>query len=135
MFYSDHLSINQESQTPYEKVVRLSRIQPGEHIILKNILFKNNSFELDSSYLTELDQAVLLIKRNPKLQFEISGHTDNSGTVKYNLKLSQQRAKMVYDYFIAKGIDRKRLTYMGYGQTCPISSHNNENRRTELLVK
>lgn len=135
LFYSDNIALSQANKTPFEKEILLSMIAQGERIILKNVLFKINSFELDTTFTAELDKAITLIKANPKLQFEISGHTDRIGTVAHNQQLSEQRAKVVYDYFIAQGVSSEKLTYKGYGQSCPISDNNNENRRTELLVR
>lgn len=135
LFYSDNIALSEATETPFIKEILLSRIRQGERIILKNILFKHNSYELDTHFTTELDKALSLIKANPKLQFEISGHTDNVGSKEYNQQLSEQRAKVVYDYFIAGGVSSEMLTYKGYGQSRPISDKNDENRRTELLVK
>ena len=135
LFYSDNIALSPEMATPVIKEIMLSQIKSGEKIILKNVLFKNDSYELDTHYTAELDKAIALIKANPKLQFEISGHTDNVGSEAYNQKLSEERAKVVYDYFISQGVNAEKLTSKGYGQSQPISDRNSENRRTELLVK
>lgn len=135
LFYSANIALSEDTETPFEKDILLSHIQRGEKIVLKNILFKHDSYELDISYTAELDKAIALIIANPKLQFEISGHTDNLGSETHNQKLSEQRAKVVYDYFISEGIDAQQLSYKGYGQSQPVSNRNKENRRTELLIK
>ena len=80
-----------------------------------------------------------VLTENPSLRLEIGGHTDNVGTAAYNLKLSQDRAKSVYDFLIFKGINEKRLTYKGYGLTEPVESNDTEtgrarNRRTEVKI-
>ncbi|MEY3237511.1 MAG: hypothetical protein RI883_1612, partial [Bacteroidota bacterium] len=59
---------------------------------------------------------------NPTLSIEIGGHTDTRGDDKDNLKLSNDRAKAVYDYIIAKGIVAKRISYKGYGESKPVIS-------------
>ncbi|MDA3854140.1 MAG: OmpA family protein [Bacteroidales bacterium] len=135
LFYSENIALSQNTDTPFEKEILLAAIKSGERIILENVLFKVDSYELDTSFTAELNKAIALIKANPKLQFEISGHTDNVGSIEHNQKLSEQRAKVVYIYFIAQGVAPEKLSYKGYGQSRPISNNNNENRRTELLVR
>ena len=73
------------------------------------------------------------------MKIEIDGHTDNVGSDSYNLQLSQNRAKSVYDYLISSGIPDNRLSFKGFGKTLPIASNENEqgrsaNRRTEFKV-
>ncbi len=88
-----------------------------------------------------LDQAVEILKRHPELTVEVAGHTDSRGAADFNQKLSQTRAKTVYDYLIEKGIDAKQLEGpIGYGESKPIASNDtdagrDQNRRTELNVK
>ncbi|NJO91598.1 MAG: OmpA family protein [Chloroflexia bacterium] len=73
------------------------------------------------------------------LSIEIQGHTDNQGTEAYNLKLSTNRAKSVYDYLLKSGIKKEKLSYKGYGFKIPKASNLTEegraqNRRTEFKV-
>lgn len=88
-----------------------------------------------------LDQAVEILKRHPELTVEVAGHTDSRGPADFNQKLSETRAKAVYDYLIGKGIDAKQLEGpIGYGESKPVASNDTnagreENRRTELNVK
>ncbi|HIE15917.1 MAG TPA: OmpA family protein, partial [Bacteroidales bacterium] len=82
---------------------------------------------------------ISFLKKNPTVSIEISGHTDNKGSVEHNKILSRNRAKTVYDYLIANGIDYNRLTYKGYGFDKPIADNSNEagrklNRRTEFKI-
>ena len=110
-----------------------------ERIVLKNIFFDTDKFDLKSESTVELQKLIDLLTINPKLKIEISGHTDNQGAKTYNQTLSQNRAKSVYDYLISKGIPASRLSYKGYGDTIPIADNNTEegrrlNRRTEFKV-
>jgi OOP family OmpA-OmpF porin len=88
-----------------------------------------------------LDQAVEILKRHPELTVEVAGHTDSRGADDFNQKLSESRAKAVYDYLVEKGIQKKQLEGpIGYGESKPIASNDtdagrNENRRTELNIK
>jgi outer membrane protein OmpA-like peptidoglycan-associated protein len=106
---------------------------------LKNIQFELNSFKLKNVSLVELDKLYQLLAENPNLKLLISGHTDNVGAPADNLKLSLNRAKAVVDYLVGKGIDIKRLTWKGFGETKPISDNKTEegralNRRTEFTI-
>ncbi len=87
----------------------------------------------------ELAEIVQLLKDNPTLKIQINGHTDNSGKPADNIKLSEDRAKSVTDYLIAKGIAPIRLSSKGWGDTQPIADNSApegraRNRRTELKV-
>lgn len=88
-----------------------------------------------------LDQAVEILKRHPELTVEVAGHTDSRGAADFNQKLSETRAKAVYDYLVEKGIDAKQLEGpIGYGESKPVASNDTDagreqNRRTELNVK
>lgn len=88
-----------------------------------------------------LDQAVEILKRHPELTVEVAGHTDSRGAADFNQKLSETRAKAVYDYLIEKGIAATQLEGpIGYGESKPVASNDTdagreENRRTELNIK
>ena len=74
------------------------------------------------------------------MKISVEGHTDNVGTPESNQKLSENRAKAVYDYLVAKGIDKNRLSYTGWGQEKSIADNRSEdgrykNRRVELVKK
>jgi len=141
LFYSDNFELKgvYEILDPYLKDVVLNPIKPGEKIILKNIFYTTDSYELIDKSVAELTKLLEFMNNNPGLRIEISGHTDNVGTTEYNKELSDNRAKSVYNYLIAKGINLKRLTYKGYGETQPISTNDTElgkaeNRRTEIKI-
>ena len=73
------------------------------------------------------------------MHIEIRGHTDSKGSDSYNLRLSENRAKAVFEYLISKGISEKRLQYKGYGKTMPIDTNDTEegranNRRVEFKI-
>jgi OOP family OmpA-OmpF porin len=88
-----------------------------------------------------LDEAVDTLKRYPNVHVEVDGHTDSKGSDAYNQKLSERRAKGVYDYLTAHGIDSSRLDGpKGFGKTQPIDTNDTaegrqRNRRTELKVE
>ncbi len=141
LFYSDNFQLEgkYEASEPFEKDIPLKPIKEGEKIILRNVFYELDSYELKDESKVELDKLYGLLKENPTLMLEISGHTDSLGTNEYNIELSENRAQSVYNYLVEKGIDEDRLTYKGYGETQPIAPNRTEkgralNRRTEVKV-
>jgi len=101
------------------------------------VLFDINSAEVKPVAYPMLQEAVLIMKRNPDLKVEIDGHTDSTGTAAYNMTLSEKRAKAVKDHFVSRGIDPDRLTTKGFGLTQPAATNDTKegrakNRRVEL---
>ena len=90
--------------------------------LLANVFFDLGKATLRPESYIELNKLNDFLKNNLTLKIEISGHTDTRGDEKDNLKLSNDRAKAVYEYIIAKGIDAKRLSFKGYGESNPILS-------------
>ena len=125
--------------SPYKMDIALQKIKVGSAVVLTNLFFESNSFELKSESKTELNTLIDMLTKNPNLKIEIGGHTDNSGIEKDNEALSQNRAKSVYDFLIGKGITATRLSYKGYAATKPIADNKTvegkaKNRRTEFVV-
>ena len=90
--------------------------------------------------LAVVDQILAdFLKRNPELKVELAGHTDDIGNEKYNLQLSDDRANVVREALIAKGIEASRLTARGYGASKPLKPNDSDehralNRRTEMII-
>lgn len=119
--------------------IQLEKIKVGNRVVLNNVFFESNSFELENESKTELNTLIELMNKNPTLKIEIGGHTDNSGIEKDNESLSESRAKAVNDFLVSKGIAADRLTYKGYAATKPIADNKTaegkaKNRRTEFTV-
>lgn len=140
LFYSDNFMMsNRMPDSVYEKNIPLQALESNASIVLNNIFFDVNKFDLQPQSQTELDLLVKLLKENPTLKIEISGHTDNDGKPADNLQLSNNRAKSVISYLIGKDIDPKRLLAKGFGETKPVTDNKTEhgramNRRTEMRV-
>lgn len=105
--------------------------------ILNKLNFTLNQSKINKDASTQLDSIVTVLKANASMRIEISGYTDNVGSETSNKTLSENRAKAVYDYFVSKGIENKRMTYAGYGQLNPIGDNSTEegkkqNRRVEI---
>jgi outer membrane protein OmpA-like peptidoglycan-associated protein len=140
LFYSDHFDLIQKNENFVKELkIDLQPIKQGQTVVLNNVFFKFNSYELSEESIAELDRVQRFLEQNNKLHVEISGHTDNKGEKTYNQDLSEQRAKAVYNYLIEKGIQPTRLTYKGYGMEKPIADNATKegrakNRRTEMTV-
>ena len=114
-------------------------LEVGESITLKNVFFQTGKYTLLDISIVELDKVVEMMQHHPTLRIELGGHTDNVGNAAANQKLSEQRAKAVYDYLVQHGIDASRLSYKGYGQTQPVADNSTadgrrQNRRTVFTI-
>lgn len=108
----------------------------GRPLILENVRFDKNKAILQETSFAALDEVIIIMKKNPTYTVEISGHTSDKGDAEENHFLSKRRAKSVVDYLVASGIDEKRLTYRGYGQSRPIALNDtDENRRKNERVQ
>lgn len=107
---------------------------------MKGIFFEVNDYSLRPESEAELLQLVAFMQRNPNVEIEIAGYTDDSGTDDYNYRLSESRAFEVFKYLFLHRIRKERMTYKGYGKENPVASNDTEegkakNRRTEIRVK
>ena len=140
LFYSQNFTLeNYPGDKPFKIQVPLQKIKVGGMVVLNNIFFDTNKFNLLPESKVELQQLIHFLNANPKVSIEISGHTDNIGDDKSNLLLSGNRAKTVYDYLISSKVSPSRLSYKGYGETRPVSDNNTDegrknNRRTEFII-
>ena len=121
------------------KDIELKNIKVGSNITLRNVFFNSGKWDVKSNSYAELDRLVALLSEIQSLKIEISGHTDNVGSVSFNELLSQRRADEVVSYLVGKGVDKKRLSAKGYGQSNPVDSNNTVegralNRRTEFEI-
>ncbi len=117
----------------------LNKIKAEGKTILRNVFFETNSASLKTESNAELEILLKFLQENPVMKIEVGGHTDNTGTAEFNKSLSEQRAKSVYDFLVAKGIDKSRLSYRGFGATQPVATNDTEdgkaqNRRTEFRI-
>ncbi len=119
--------------------VYLKPIKKGLAATLNNIFFDIDKYEIKDKSLTELNKTVRFLQDNPRVRVEISGHTDNSGSVAHNQKLSLNRARAVHRYLVEAGINPRRLTFKGYGSSVPLAANDSEanrqlNRRIEFKI-
>jgi outer membrane protein OmpA-like peptidoglycan-associated protein len=114
-------------------------IEIGETIILRNVYFEFDKTELLPYSYAELNKIYDILMMYPNMKIEISGHTDNIGSEAYNQALSEARAKAVLEYLYQKGIDLKRMRYVGYGSKISIADNllpegRKLNRRVEIKI-
>tara|TARA_B110000977_G_scaffold127248_1_gene162618 strand:- start:127 stop:2025 length:1899 start_codon:yes stop_codon:yes gene_type:complete len=138
LFYSENIPLKKEGSILI-KNFKLQALEVGEQIRLDNIFFELDAFNLKQESKTELNQIIAFMETNPFMVVEIGGHTDNSGTNKYNLDLSEQRAKSVKNALVQRGLKEERIFTKGYGMSQALNKNSSEkeravNRRTELKI-
>jgi OOP family OmpA-OmpF porin len=109
------------------------------NLVASHIFFATGSYRLLPKSYPALDEAVRILKDNPKLHLIIEGHTDNTNTVQSNQVLSESRANAVMNYLVQAGIKADRLQAVGYGQQQPVADNATPegraaNRRVELKL-
>jgi outer membrane protein OmpA-like peptidoglycan-associated protein/tetratricopeptide (TPR) repeat protein len=140
LFFSENFPLSQKQpDSTYNIDIPLQSIEANAAVVLKNIFFDVNKYDLKPESQVELDKLVQLMKDNPTLAIQINGHTDNMGKPADNQILSENRAKAVVNYLKTKGIEAKRLSFKGWGDTQPVADNATDpgkalNRRTELKV-
>ena len=120
---------------------KVQKINDEIAVILKNdILFKYGKADLSKDAKQTLNKAVELLNQIPNRTLVIQGHTDSSGSDEFNMELSEKRAKSVYDYMTAQGLNIKSVSYKGYGKTRPVADNSTKegraaNRRVEFRIR
>ena len=105
----------------------------------RTIEFMSGSATLTESGVAVLDEMATAIGRFNDAEFQVVGHTDDSGNRMANIALSLSRANTVRDYLIAKGIDGGRISALGAGPDKPVTSNDTpegraRNRRIEFRI-
>jgi outer membrane protein OmpA-like peptidoglycan-associated protein len=140
--------ITTKSLKPGQEVNMICKFYVGQTWVINNIYYDLNKSEIRPDAAKELNSVVTIMKNHPTLDLELSSHTDCRQTQAYNDRLSAQRAISAINYVISKGVDRKRLIAIGYGErrlsnSCACEPTNDSpcsdadhqaNRRTELKV-
>lgn len=146
LFYSENRDIPKKSN--YYEIYRPIILPPltvGSKVVLNNIFFDFDKSTLRQISNVELRNLIRFMNKYPGVSVEISGYTDSKGDAAYNMKLSQDRAQIVVNYLIAKGINNTRMTAKGYGENNPDSPNQKPdgtddpegrqlNRRVELKI-
>ena len=98
------------------------------------VMFDLNSSTLKPGGYSEITRVANVLNQYPQTTLQVEGHTDSSGSDEYNLKLSQDRAESVKNALIQQGVDARRITAIGYGESQPISSEAAINRRVNIVI-
>lgn len=120
-----------------EDDIEKEEMKVGEMIILEGITFETNSASITPESESILMKAYNTMIKNPRIEVEISGHTDSRGSNSSNQSLSEARANSVKEWLVAKGIDAGRITTVGFGEDKPIVPNDSpenmlKNRRIEF---
>ncbi len=139
LFYSENFNLVETNKGSIQYNIPLEPILEGKEVVLKNIFFETDSFQIKNESKVELQKLADFINLNPGIKIEIQGHTDNVGDRIYNYKLSEKRAKAVYDELVKMGINAAQLMSKGFGDMKPIVPNDTPlnkslNRRTQFKV-
>ena len=88
-------------------------------VLIDNIFYEFGKATLTAESSTSLNELKELLEQNPNITIELSAHCDFRGSANYNEKLSQARAESAVEYLVAQGIERERMTPVGYGESKP----------------
>ncbi|WP_315163569.1 OmpA family protein [Capnocytophaga leadbetteri] len=144
------VDLNVEGDVFYEFMIKPREIAIDKNVDLAKVLnIKEIYFDFDKSDIrpdaaVELAKIVEVMRENPKMKIDIRSHTDSRGDDSYNLRLSDRRAKATLEWMVKQGIERKRLTAKGYGETQLVNGCSNgvpcteeehqANRRSEFII-
>lgn len=111
----------------------------SSHPSFNSVHFDSWKNDVNAQGMTEIDRLARYLKDNPTVQLEIVGHTDIIGSPSANLALSEQRAQIVLDAIVKKGVAKERLTSRGMGSSKPIAGNDTaegrkRNRRVEFVL-
>jgi OmpA family len=140
LYYLDILDFSNE--TGDDKLHRnffLKKVEVGIKVVLDHIYFETGKAVLRPESEDALNQVLRFLQNNPSIRLEISGHTDNTGSLRINQKLSRDRASAVVNYLHGKGIPQEMLESKGYADTQPVASNSTsegrtQNRRVEFKI-
>jgi outer membrane protein OmpA-like peptidoglycan-associated protein len=140
LFYSANFQPTLSTlDSPFLVTALLKPIKIDQSVVLNNIFFETDKFDLRPESYPELQKLYTLLKNNPDVLVEISGHTDNQGSEAHNTLLSDKRAKSVKEYLVKAGIPANSIKTAGYAASKPIGDNNTafgraQNRRIEMKI-
>lgn len=110
-------------------------------VVLQDIYFEYDKSNITMQGATELDKLVTVMKNKSSTVILVKAHTDSRGSAKYNLDLSEKRAKSTAQYIISKGVDKGQISGVGVGESEPkvncvkcTEEEHSKNRRSEFLI-
>ena len=119
--------------------IYLVPLKVGQVIVMNSITFEKGRAKLLKESYGELDNVYKMLTENPRMAIQLEGHTDNAGSPKANLKLSEDRVNTVREYLVEKGIKKSRIEIKAFGGSKPIANNSLEdgrvkNRRVEIRI-
>jgi outer membrane protein OmpA-like peptidoglycan-associated protein len=123
----------------FNRVLPTTDTPRGLVVNMGDVLFDTGKSDLRSEAREALAKLSGIVLNYPSLRLGIEGHTDSTGSAKFNQTLSENRASAVRDYLIGQGIDTKSLAAQGFGMDNPVADNNTaqgrqKNRRVEIVV-
>ncbi len=141
LFHSENVSVPTDGASVNDLAmdISLQPIEKGQQEVMRNLFFEKDRADLSKNSFAELGQLLSMLRENPSVRVEVSGHTDIDGSASHNEELSSARAQAVADHLIANGIRADRVESKGYGAAKPVAPNDSEenkrlNRRTEIKV-
>ncbi len=127
------------NQPQLQTDIVLMPIEEGQVVLLNNVFFEHGSAKLKPVSYAELDNVLEMLRRNPGMVVEIGTHTHGGISHAVGMQLTAQRARVIAEYLISKGIPKENVPYRGYGKMIPIASNDTPegriiNQRVELNI-
>lgn len=133
-----------EAPNLFENAVPVVGLDLAKKFRVEHIYFNTGRYNIRPDAAVQLDKIVTFMKEHPTVKIDVRSHTDSRGPEKQNQLLSENRAREIMAYLIKKGIDSKRLTAKGYGESmlvnkcadwvkCTEKEHQ-ANRRSEFII-
>ena len=112
----------------------------GVVVNLPDVLFEFNRADLRPDALRAVVEIAMVARKYDDRRISVEGHADSVGSIAYNQQLSERRARSVYNVLERNGIDPRRMTTMGYGESDPIATNKTpegraRNRRVEVIIE
>jgi outer membrane protein OmpA-like peptidoglycan-associated protein len=123
------VTVTDEPKQNVKLTLRYKRQPPPPPFILSGIVFDTNKAYIRPESFPRLDILVDFMTHKRSARVEIAGHTDNVGNPKANKILSEKRAQSCRDYIVSKGVDRSKVTAVGFGEERPIVPNDSDDNR------
>ncbi|MDH3649324.1 MAG: OmpA family protein [Saprospiraceae bacterium] len=142
-YYIDDVTVRKRPpiiQVPDDDLADWYPIEENKTIRLNEVLFDHDKHTIRPDARQELQKLLKFLKEYPSMEIEVTGHTDDTGGFDYNMRLSTKRARAVVRFLLDQEVEQDRLSYLGFGNTRPITSNQTssgrqKNRRVEFRIR
>ncbi len=119
-----------------DSTIQLIPFEVGESLLDQPLIFDFDRYKISDSTTERIEAIANLLKEYPELKVEILGYTDTIGNAVYNLSLSKNRARSVYDFLLDSGVSKASIVYRGLGEIKVLQSEsNNAARKVEIIIR